>query len=272
MGAGPSQLHEKGNAVAVAAPSFSLTVLPYAEARAALLDAEHQDHYRERCHNDRLNSIARAGQSYVAAKQTDTERVRCQAHLSRLLPSQFHGLGPVEVAYLLPSADGGLPHTRPSKLLCFPMSSSPVSQETLNHELWHVHQRTYRDQWRRFLKDAWHFVPYHETLPDKFNGMIRFNPDTLTEPLWIWQNTWVPVCLFTNPTTPTLKDTAVWFYNPHKKMYVTTIPPAMAEFFGTALPVVAYEHPYELAAYLLASGRPTPCRAYETAKDEFLRM
>jgi hypothetical protein len=249
---------------------FSLRVLDHGDARAALLEAELQDNYRAKCYSDRLNAIARTGQSYVAAKLTETERVRCEQHIQQLgISAAFGGLGPVEVVYLMPSADGGLPHTRPQKLICLPMSPTPVPAETLQHELWHVHQRAFPDRWLAFLRDHWHFAPYHGGLPEKFHGMLRHNPDTLAHPLWIWRGEWVPVCLFTNPTTPTLKDTAVWFYNAQKGMYVTTPPAPMLAFFGSSLPAVAYEHPYELAAYLLASG-PGGSEAHRALVKELL--
>jgi hypothetical protein len=268
MGAGTSQHEKEGDT----AP-FSLTVLSYGDARIALLDAELKDHYREACYADKLNNIARTGHSYVAAKQSDADRAHLQQHITGLiahLPTQLKTLGSVEIVTLLPSADGGLPHTRPTRVICLPMSPSPVSLETLTHELWHIHQRVHTGRWAHFLREAWGFEPYTGSLPDKFTGMARYNPDTLAHPLWIWNRTWVPVCLFTNPTTPTLKDTAVWFYNAQKGLYVTQPPTEMGAFFGTTLPAVAYEHPYELAAYLLASGRPAPCKAYEIAKQNFL--
>jgi hypothetical protein len=266
MGVGAST---ESGAKATRAP-FSLHVLPYGEARAALLEAELQDNYRAKCYADRLNSIARTGQSYVAAKQTETDRAVCEQHIQRIAPREFAGLGPVEVVYLMPSADGGLPHTRPPRLICLPMSPSPVSAETLNHELWHVHQRAFPDKWARFLRDHWNFVPYHGTLPEKFHNMLRHNPDTLAHPLWLWREEWVPVCLFTNPTTPTLKDTAVWFYNTRKGQYTTSPPAPMLAFFGANLPSVAYEHPYELAAYLLASGESRGSDALRRLKEAFL--
>lgn len=251
--------------------SFSLHVLPYADARVALFEAELKDNYRAKCQMDRLNAVARDGQVYVAAKQSETERERCEAHVRGLLPSpgEFAVLGRVNVVYLMPTADGGLPHTRPPRVVCLPMSPIPVSAETMTHELWHVHQRAFPDRWAAFLRDRWNFVPYRGSLPDKFNGVLRHNPDTLAQPLWLWRNEWVPVCLFTNPTTPTLSDTAVWFYNTKRGMYVTAVPAEMVHFFGGDLPPVAYEHPYELAAYLLASGRTPTSPGYGALKGEF---
>lgn len=248
---------------------FSLHVLPYADARVALYEAEQQDQYRLKCHTDRLNAISRAGQSYVAAKQSETEREQCEAHIRGLaLPSVFTNLGPVSVVYLMPTADGGMPHTRPPRLICLPMSPSPVSAETMQHELWHIHQRAEKARWHTFLRERWNFVPYEGGLPEKLSGALRHNPDTLEQPLWLWRGEWVPVCIFTNPTTPTLNDTAVWFYNTKRGQYITVVPAEMTHFFGSRLPPVAYEHPYELAAYLLASGGHA-CPGYDALKGEF---
>ena len=43
----------------------------------------------------------------------------------------------VSVVILNPSAEGGMPHTRPG-IICYPTLS--FSSVTLIHELWHVHQ------------------------------------------------------------------------------------------------------------------------------------
>ena len=82
------------------------------------------------------------------------------------------------------------------------------------------------------------------------------NPDTRTDPLWIWHDTWVPLCVFLNPVSPEVGQAAVWFYNAKTRTHIQHIPPSMAAFFS-GLPPMAYEHPCELAAYGLTDDSLT---------------
>ena len=241
-------------------------------AQAALTAAEAADNYRARCAAERLNASARDNQVYAAGRMSEEEYDRHSNYLFTLAPylsTELKELGTVDVAYLMPSADGGMPHTRPRSLICFPLSASPTTMETLSHELWHIHQRLQKERWHRFLENRWNFVPYKGALPDKLRSALRFNPDTLETPLWVWRDEWVPVCIFTNPTTPTFKDTAVWYYNTKRKYYVTTAPAAYLDMFGRSLPSAAYEHPYELAAYMLSLQHRSRCPAFRLLFGEF---
>lgn len=284
MGHAQSQIHPStagSTASLTPAPTFfSLKILESGgstpnNAQKALDAAEAADGYRSRCAADPLNASARDGQVYAAARVGTEEHTRLTEQLHTLTPylsNTLQQLGTVDVVYLMPSADGGMPHTRPSPakgIICFPLRASPVTLETLSHELWHIHQRRHREAWHRFLREQWSFVPYKGTLPDKLRNALRLNPDTLEAPLWVWKDEWVPVCIFTHPTNPTFQDTAVWYYNMKRGYYVTQAPSAYLEMFGRSLPASAYEHPYELSAYMLSMQYQPRCPAFQTLKEEF---
>jgi hypothetical protein len=249
---------------------FSLKILESdGTAQQALVAAEASDHYRSRCAADPLNASAREGQMYFAARMGAEEHTRLTEQLHTLTPylsNELKRLGTVDVVYLMPSADGGMPHTRPQAVICLPLRASPLTLETLSHELWHIHQRRHRDKWHSFLQEQWNFVPFRGALPDKLRNALRLNPDTLEAPLWVWQDEWVPVCIFTHPRSPTFQDTAVWYYNTKRGYYVTEAPKAYLETFGRTLPSAAYEHPYELAAYMLSLQYEPRCPAFQSLK------
>ena len=250
---------------------FSLKILESdGTAQRALSAAEAIDNYRGRCAADALNASARDGQTYAAGRLNADEHTRLTNELHSLTPylsNSLKGLGTVEVVYLMPSADGGMPHTRPNAVICIPLRASSITLETLSHELWHIHQRQHRERWHRFLQEQWNFVPYKSALPDKLRNALRLNPDTLEAPLWVWRDEWVPVCIFTHPRSPTFQDTAVWYYNTKRGYYVTTAPAAYLEMFGRSLPSAAYEHPYELGAYMLSLQYEPRCPAFQTLKE-----
>jgi hypothetical protein len=259
---------------------FSLKILKSdGTAQQALVAAEAADNYRGRCAADPLNASAREGQVYAAARLGGDEHIRLTDQLHSLTPylsNELQQLGTVDVVYLMPSADGGMPHTRPHAIpssvdgiICLPLRASPLTLETLSHELWHIHQRRHRDKWHRFLQEKWNFVPYKGALPDKLRNALRLNPDTLEAPLWVWRDEWVPVCIFTHPRSPTFQDTAVWYYNTKRGYYVTTAPAAYLEMFGRSLPAAAYEHPYELGAYMLSLQYEPRGDAFQALKGEF---
>ena len=122
-----------------------------AQAESLLSMAEKKDMYIEECHDDKANSISRKDLTYrpnIMSKQ-DTE----QAHI--YLNSVIHkipdrlrmDLGVVNIIQLMPTADGGMPHTRPDNIICYPNISQLFSESTLIHELCNIHQRLYQIDW-----------------------------------------------------------------------------------------------------------------------------
>jgi hypothetical protein len=246
-------------------PFTEVTILCGKEGRIALYEAEELDGYVEECKSNHINSYARQDMRYSAntlsPQDNEALRQRILSFLPSIPPVLINDRINPRIVPLMPSADGGFPHTRPLDIICLPMSSVTVSLDTFVHELWHLHQRQYYPKWVRFFEEKWNYKIFEGSLPPHLEEQRRLNPDTLTNPLWIWNNEWVPICLFLNPSTPSFKDTATWYYNVRTRLHQKEIPKVMATFFSSSLPPSAYEHPSETSAYLLAG--PSPCKAYD---------
>lgn len=235
--------------------SFKFTFIEdkrYAEH--LLLEAEDADLYLETCRNDPVNAHARRRQAYTANMVSSKDSVYYQGVLDGivpLLPKRLQmDLREVSIISLMPSADGGMPHTRPSSLICFPHIEQVKSRSTMIHELWHVHQRIYRDTWSRVFHElGW--TEWKGLLPAFLEKNRRINPDTIDCPLWVYQNTWVPVSVFRDIALPNMTEVDIWFYHIKEEYHLKQIPVDMRAYFPN-LPQSAYEHPREIAAYLLA--------------------
>jgi len=219
---------------------------------AILQDAEDKDHYLKKCHLHKSNSLARRSLSYSANSVTDKEYFKNILDKSMdSIPQRLKmELREVVIIPLMPSADGGMPHTRPSSIICLPNPKQILSTSTLIHELWHVHQRLYKEKWvQTFESMGW--SKWNGTLPRALDDHRRFNPDTIDCPLWIFRNRWVPVPVFKDVMRPEIGDIFMWFYDTKNTTRVTSIPLELeTEYPG--MPASAYEHPREIAAYLLA--------------------
>jgi hypothetical protein len=159
-------------------------------------------------------------------------------------------LNTVNIVQLMPSADGGMPHTRPGSVICYPDISQLFSIKTLIHELWHIHQRENKQYWLEIFKRIGWSI-WDGKLPEQLENARRYNPDTIDSPLWIYKNRWIPVPIFKDITSPKIGDVEIWFYDVEQNYHVKTIPPSLSSEFPN-LPSSAYEHPRELTAYLLA--------------------
>jgi hypothetical protein len=219
----------------------------------SLLDAaEHVDFYLEECYSDRLNAIARKNNTYSANSVSNV--IHGQQFLDDIiqqLPKRLlSDLDSVQIVQLMPTADGGMPHTRPNNIICYPDFAQLFSKTTLIHELWHVHQRIYKSLWLSAFKNmGWRL--WEGELPERLELARRYNPDTIDCPLWIFDNTWVPVPVFKDITRPKVGEVEIWFYNPERNYHVQKVPSEIASYFPN-LPASAYEHPREMAAYMLS--------------------
>lgn len=250
--------------------------------------AEDQDGYIEAVQQSRANAVARQEMTYATNKLSPRDAEALQERINSFLPSlppkfQEDHIRPLIIS-LMPTADGGMPHTRSPNLVCLPFTSVPLSLETFVHELWHIHQRQHWSKWNQFYQEKWLFKPFDQRdLPEQIQEVLRLNPDTcfphrgnksgslggylqasdtLKQPLWIWNGEWVPMCVFLNPMSPSFKDTATWFYNVKSRIHYKNTPRAFATFFSESLPSYAYEHPNEISAYMLGNKSPPSCQAY----------
>jgi hypothetical protein len=243
-----------GNSDSHPTPLYFTLISNKRAADILLREAEQKDMYLEECHDDRSNALARKQMTYTANSISPQEAELYRAILHKTLPQipvrLRMDLQEIQIISLMPTADGGMPHTRPPNLICFPNLSQISSLSTMIHELWHVHQRMYPALWITvFEKMGW--KPWNGAIPSSIERNRRFNPDTLDHPLWIYQNQWIPVPIFKDISRPSVDQVDIWFYQPYEQYHVKSVPPELKAAFPTA-PPSAYEHPRELTAYVLA--------------------
>ena len=242
------------------------------KAQRLLEEAEQKDFYVEECRDDHANALARRGSTY-AARQMPAEEVAffkvIVENARDVLPLRLRTelMGSVWLVALDRSAEGGMPHTRPDQVICYPDVYRTFSVTTLLHELWHVHQRMYVGWWTEVFRalgwERWaagaagagaSAAAGEEggTLPLPLESHRRFNPDTLDAPLWCFQRTWVPVPVFRDVVAPKVDEVEIWFYHVSLRYHVKHVPREMRAEYHSSLPSSAYEHPRELTAYLLS--------------------
>lgn len=223
-------------------------------AQELLNKAERDDMYLEECQDDKTNAIARRNMTYssnmIPLKDFNYAVAFLESSLPYLPKRLQYELGNIKIVQLMPSADGGMPHTRPGGIICFPIISQLFSKTTLIHELWHIHQRQYQDLWLQVFKElGW--LPWAGRLPEKLEANRRYNPDTIDAPLWIYNDSWVPVPVFKDITHPNVSQVDIWFYNPGRGYHTREIPSEISRVY-VDLPSSAYEHPREITAYILS--------------------
>lgn len=222
------------------------------DANFLLQTAERKDFYLQECYDDEANYKSRKSMTYMPNQIALQDRTYAYAFLDSLqIPQRLRmDLSKVHIIQLMPSADGGMPHTRPESVICLPDISQLFSKSTMIHELWHIHQRKYNMIWLQVFQNmGWQL--WDGEFPEHLEKYRRYNPDTIDCPLWIYNDTWIPVPIFRDISKPKVNDVEIWFYNPHKKYHVRQIPGEISEYF-TNLPPSAYEHPREITAYMLS--------------------
>jgi hypothetical protein len=238
-----------------AASNLQFNVVIDKQRAIHLLDlAEKSDYYLEDCHNSKTNSLARRDLTYgpniIPTNDVKHALSYLEGSLTQLPLRLLADLKTVNIVQLMPSADGGMPHTRPGNIICYPNISQLFSKITLLHELWHIHQRIYGELWDKAFKElGW--VQWNGILPEKIEESRRYNPDTIDIPLYIYEDKWVPVPIFRDIMHPKVNEVDIWFYNPEKGYHTKQIPPELQQYFPN-LPAAAYEHPRELTAYILS--------------------
>lgn len=194
--------------------------------------AERFDGYRQRCSQDPLNQSARASHSYTQMN-------------GEIQPAPYNA----QIVKLHPTADAGLPHTRPPNIICVP-AYYPMTNETLLHELLHLHQRNHSDEWEmKFHSQGWAPFP-EQTIPDRWKKRCRINPDTLMKPFYSWQNQWVPLPMFEREDKPDLRQCVVRWWDQKSGSLITEPPASFVSAFGKNHPQP--EHPREVSAVILS--------------------
>lgn len=244
-----------GSSSSVESPFTFHIVTVKEEAQQRLNDAESMDAYLTTCFQNKANSKARLYLNYRANSITYRDLKTLEVILENakpLLPRRLtQDLRDVYFIQLMPSADGGMPHTRPGGIICYPDVSRLRNISTLIHELWHLHQRQYEQEWKKIFEGlGW--VPWTEgVLPNPLEDHRRYNPDTIQDTLWVYDQTWVPVPIFRDISSPNVKEVDIWFYN-IRTHYHRKSPPESLVAEYPMVPPSAFEHPRELTAYLLS--------------------
>jgi len=207
------------------------------EGDNCLIIADRIDGYRGKTKNSPMNFKARLGQTYASA----------QAYAPLVIEKANDPWICGQVIWMDPTADGGLPHTRPPGYICLPVTINPNSLSiTLLHERVHLHQRMFPSLWINFVRENWFMNVWNNSLPSNIENNRRINPDLLENPFFIWKDTWVSVCLYNDITNPCLGNASTVWYNTDLKTVSRMAPDGWYEFFGQ---VIDDEHPWEISAY-----------------------
>lgn len=222
-----------------------------------LEEAEQRDSYRRACADDKVNSLARQHSQYIPHSSHEG---------SLFLDKVPSWLRPIaeksRIVWMHPSADAGLPHTRPGMLVCIPMYY-PRERfgETLAHELIHCWQRMTPGAWKDvYAAQGWRKARDDEVdkIPDEFLHRVRINPDTMMSgAFWVWSERYIPMALFQRVDKPALRETDVRWFDLETGYSYRSPPADFQRYFG---PVSDPEHPAEVAAYSLAD--PGTFRGY----------
>lgn len=205
-----------------------------------LQEAETYDHYFQKIAQDPLNQKARQHLFYSAMME------RTQPFLLN-----------TEIVTMHPTAEAGLPHTRPPNIICMPAYyPQDRMEETLHHELVHIDQRRRRYKWNAFFeKEGWNQLSETE-IPTRWLQRCRMNPDTIDDRFWAWKGRHVPLPLFERDDKPDLRQVVIQWWDKETGIRQKEAPRSFQERYGP-LPSQP-EHPRELAAVELAKIFQTP--------------
>ena len=209
--------------------------LSQSEAQQRLNLAEAQDGFFTRVRASATNRLARRNCTYAA---WNDQSLALKA--ADLLDPEDK----VDIVILDPSAEGGMPHTRPG-LICLP-AYYPESKlkETLRHELVHISQKRQATLWAaRASLEGWE--PYSK-IPT-WASRLRLNPDTF-DTMYAWKGRYVPLPIYIREDKPLLKEIQVRWFDINEGIVNTSPPRSFTQMYGD-LGAVQAEHPYELWAY-----------------------
>ena len=211
----------------------TITTLSQKDAVVALQTAEANDFFRGSL--DTVNTKAREGLFYYAVDGPT---------IHQSVPNLA---APIQVCWMHPSAEAGMPHTRAPNLVCLPQyfSNSQI-QSTLLHESIHVDQRLRPLEWVRWcVSNGWTLVDESE-IPERWRKRCRMNPDTMKYRFWAYKNRWVPLPMYEREDRPRLRDIHVYWWDRKTGVLHKDVPDEIKDLVdGIQNP----EHPFEIAAY-----------------------
>ena len=209
---------------------------------AYLAEAERADGYRAKCRASPYNAAARAKDEYEPFFVDQATAAALEA-----LATEVPLLHRSRIIILKPSADSGFPHTRPG-LICMPSTTCNQAGtfKTLVHEAIHLHQREFLRDWKGFcIEEGW---TERSSIPTAYMARVRINPDTMMCPFWSWQEHYIPLPLFVDKPTISLKDADIKWLD-RRTGGLTTPPPSFTARYGSPSQP---EHPFELYAVEMA--------------------
>lgn len=198
-----------------------------------LKKAEEIDNFFEQVKESPINQKARENLSYFPT-------------LNYTIPF----LDGTQIVLMHPTAEAGMPHTRPPNIICMPKYyPESKQQETLVHEFIHIHQRKHKAKWDTFFqKEGWHRADPFE-LPEYLYNRCRMNPDTIDQPFWAWKDRHIPLPLFEREDKPDLRQVVIHWYDKETGRREAEAPRSFLEKYGSPSQP---EHPREIAAVELA--------------------
>ena len=202
--------------------------------------AETYDHYFQTISNSPINQKARESLFYGAMKE-DTEPYLLNT----------------EIVTMHPSAEAGLPHTRPPNIICMPIYYPEEQMKTtLPHELIHIDQRRRKYKWDAYFEyEGWTLLNESE-IPLRWLQRCRMNPDTIDERFWAWKGRYVPLPLFEREDKPDLRQVLIHWWDKETGIKTNQPPRLFQERYGS-MPSQP-EHPRELAAVELSKVFQVP--------------
>lgn len=163
-------------------------------------------------------------------------------------PITIKHLNDYEIWTVPSSCEDGLPHTRYKNVIAMPINYSGDYDNTIEHELVHLHQRKNLNKWYDFYSKYWKFERYPENnVPKEFIDNRRSNPDTIDSIYMIFSNKWLVIPIYNNNS---IKNASIIFYNINTKETLTQPPQEWIDFFGYT---PQSEHPHEISANYIVS-------------------
>lgn len=157
----------------------------------------------------------------------------------------------LDVVYLDPRADAGLPHTRGLRGIALPVFLLwEPNEKTIQHEIIHLSQKQFPRRWWAWYARVWNFRRATEKefmgIPERWRARRRVNPDTLGSPYTVWNDRWIPLSVFISETDPDLRNCKRGFWDLTMSQWIWDPPPGWIFTFGEGF---NDEHPNEIAAH-----------------------
>jgi hypothetical protein len=220
-------------------------ILNEKDGKIALQKAEMIDKYTTYCKNSWANKKARHNFLYdVHPHISEADQLKIREAIPKWI-------APVNIVVLNNTADNGYPHTRPN-IICIAQHNidSHTLESILIHESVHMLQRRYPKIWDSIYENVLNMKTTNEQIPHELAAYVRYNPDTIYTPNYIWNDKWIPVPVYLRKDNPQLGDIRVNFYNVTTQKWQAYPPIEWTKFFGE-MNNSEQEHPHETAAYCI---------------------